>query len=219
MSRSNGDSHHAKTCQDNPSFLDCIATENESWAVQYDPETKRQSMQWTSKSSPSPKKFPLQMSKIKTTLITFFGQQGVIHKELVLEGQTGNSAFYVEVIGRLLKRTSRVRPQFRTESSWFLLHDKAPSHSTLVVKIFLANHGVVEISHPSYSPDLEPLDFFLLPTVKTALKGKRFQDVEDIKKNEKAELNAVPLEAFADSFQKRFEQCNKCTQVGGNYFE
>jgi hypothetical protein len=55
--------------------------------------------------------------------------------------------------------------------------------------------------------------------VKTALKGKRFQNVEDIKKNVTAELNAVPLEAFADSFQKLFERCNKCIQAGGDYFE
>jgi hypothetical protein len=41
--------------------------------------------------------------------------------------------------------------------------------------------------------------------VKTALKGKRFQDVEDIKKNVKAELNAISLKAFADCFQKLFE--------------
>jgi hypothetical protein len=33
-----------QTCQDNPSFLDCIVTGDESWAFQYDPETKRQSM-------------------------------------------------------------------------------------------------------------------------------------------------------------------------------
>jgi hypothetical protein len=38
--------------------------------------------------------------------------------------------------------------------------------------------------------------------VKTALKGKRFQDTEDIKENVTAELNAPPLEAFADCFQK-----------------
>jgi hypothetical protein len=41
----------------------------------------------------------------------------------------------------LLKRLSRVRPQFRAEGSWFLLHDNAPSHSALVVKIFLTKHG------------------------------------------------------------------------------
>jgi histone-lysine N-methyltransferase SETMAR len=87
------------------------------------------------------------------------------------------------------------------------------------VKIFLAEHGVVEISHSPYSPDLAPACFFLFPTMKTVLKGKMFQDVEDIKKNVTAELNAVPLEAFANSFQKRFERRNKCIQVGGDYFE
>jgi histone-lysine N-methyltransferase SETMAR len=77
------------------------------------------------------------------------------------------------------------------------LHNNAPSHSALVAKTFLAKHGVVEISHPPCSPDLAPEYFFLFPTVKTALKGKRFQNVEDIKKNVTAELNALPLEAFA----------------------
>jgi epoxyqueuosine reductase QueG len=55
--------------------------------------------------------------------------------------------------------------------------------------------------------------------VKTALKGKRFQDAEDIKKKVKAELNAVSLEAFAECFQNLFEGCNKCIQVGRDYFE
>jgi hypothetical protein len=55
--------------------------------------------------------------------------------------------------------------------------------------------------------------------VKTALEGKRFQDVEDIKKNVTVELNAVPLEAFADCFQKRYERCNKFSQLVGDYFE
>jgi hypothetical protein len=223
MSRSNGHSHHAKTsiqtCQDNPSFLDCIVTGDESWVFKYDPETKRQSMQWTSKSSGMPKKFHLQKSKIKTTLTTFFDTHGLIHKGFVPEGQIVNSAFYVEVIGRLLKRISPVRPQFREECSWFMLHDNAPSHSALVVKPFLAKHGIVEISHPPYSPDLAPADYFLFLTVNTTLKGKRFQDVEDNKKNVMAELNAVPFEVFADCFQKPFERCNKCIQVGGDYFE
>jgi histone-lysine N-methyltransferase SETMAR len=143
----------------------------------------------------------------------------VIHKEFVPEGQTVSSAFYVDVIERLLKGISRVKPQFRAEGSWFLLHDNAPSHSALVVKTFLAKHDVVEISHPPYSPDLAPADFFLFPSVKTALQWKRFQDVEDIKKNVMAELNTVPLEAFADCLQKLFGGCKKCIQVGRDYFE
>jgi hypothetical protein len=157
-------------------------------------------MQWTLKSSSGPKIFRLQNSKIKTTLNTFFDKQGVIHKEFVPEGQRANSVLYVEIIGRFLKLISRVRPQFRAEDSWFFFHENAPSDSALVVKILLAKQSVMEISHPPRYPDLAPADIFLFPTVKTALKGEMFQDVEDIKKIVTAELNAVPLEAFAGCF-------------------
>jgi hypothetical protein len=72
------------------------------------------------------------------------------------------------------------------------------------VKTFLAKHGVVEISHPPYSHELAPVDcFFLFPSVKTVHKGKRLQDVADIKKTVTAEMNAVLFEAFAD-FSKPF---------------
>jgi hypothetical protein len=49
-------------------------------------------------------------------------------------------------------------------------------------------------------------------------KKKGFQDAEDLKKTMMAELNAVPLAAFADYFQNFLKQFNKCTQVGRNYF-
>jgi hypothetical protein len=80
------------------------------------------------------------------------------------------------------------------------------------VKTFLAKHDVVEKRHSPCSP-------VLALTVKTVPKGKSFQDVVDIKKNVTDELNVVPLEAFAGCFQKLFERCNKCIQVGGDYFK
>jgi hypothetical protein len=46
---------------------------------------------------------------------------------------------------------------------------------------------------------------FIFPEVKTALKGKRFQDVEDIKKNVISELKAVPFKVFADSLRQFFK--------------
>jgi hypothetical protein len=47
---------------------------------------------------------------------------------------------------------------------------------------------------------------------------KRFQDAED-KINVMVELNAVPLDAFAECFQKFFKRFNKCIKVGGDYCE
>jgi hypothetical protein len=54
--------------------------------------------------------------------------------------------------------------------------------------------------------------------MKTALEGKRFQDAEDVKKNVKVEINAVPSEAFADCFQKLPKRFNKYFQVDGDYY-
>jgi hypothetical protein len=47
----------------------------------------------------------------------------------------------------------------------------------------------------------------------------RLSGNEDIKKNGKAELNSVLLEASVNCFQKPFKRHNTCTQVGGDYFE
>src|SRR6187551_2359503 len=37
-------------------FFNCVITGNESWIFEYDPETKRQSKEWHTSSSPRPKK-------------------------------------------------------------------------------------------------------------------------------------------------------------------
>jgi hypothetical protein len=47
-------------CDQDPSFLRTIVTGDETWCYQFDPESKRQSMEWRSPSSPRPKKSRLQ---------------------------------------------------------------------------------------------------------------------------------------------------------------
>jgi len=45
----------------------------------------------------------------------------------------------------------------------YVLHDDACGHSTMSVKYFLVNQGIMEMSHLHYSPDLLPPDCFLFP--------------------------------------------------------
>ncbi|XP_041374122.1 uncharacterized protein LOC121387162 [Gigantopelta aegis] len=52
-------------------LLDCVITGDEAWVFQYDLETKRQSLQWTTITSPRPKKARISRSKVKTMLIVF----------------------------------------------------------------------------------------------------------------------------------------------------
>lgn len=58
--------------QNEPDFLNSVVTGDESWMFEYDPESKRQSSEWHTKSSPRPKKARMSKSRIKTMLIVFF---------------------------------------------------------------------------------------------------------------------------------------------------
>jgi hypothetical protein len=63
---------------------------------------------------------------------------------------------------------------------------------------------------PRLLPDLARQSQFSLlqfrfPKVNSAFKGKGFQDDESMNKHVMVELNAVPLEAFDECFQKHFE--------------
>jgi transposase len=56
------------------------------------------------------------------------------------------------------------------------------------------------VPHPPYSPDLAPADFFLFPKLKTTLKGRRFQTIEEIQENAIKELHAITKSAFQEAF-------------------
>ena len=76
-------------------WMSTIITGDESWVFEYDPETKRQSMQWVEEGGERPKKARMSKSKVKSLLIAFFDIQGVVYHEYVPAGQTINAEFYL----------------------------------------------------------------------------------------------------------------------------
>ena len=71
-----------------------VMTGYERWVFQYDPEMKRQSMQWKTAESPRPKKARMSKSKIKVMLIAFFDQKSLVHHDFVAEDETVNQYYY-----------------------------------------------------------------------------------------------------------------------------
>jgi hypothetical protein len=94
-------------------------------------------------------------------LTAFFYAKVIIHYEFLTEKQPVNGKFYKDAIKRLIARVHCVRPEFQESGSWYLLHDNAPAHSSGVVTEFLAKREVSVSSHPPYSTDLAPADFFI----------------------------------------------------------
>ena len=117
-------------------FFKHVITGDETWILEYDPDTKLQNSERHTSNSPRPKKARMSKSKIKIMLICSFDSQGVVHKEFVPQGQTVDKQYYREVLERLIKRVYRVRPEIA--DTWMTHHDNAPCHTAISVNEFLA---------------------------------------------------------------------------------
>jgi transposase len=82
-----------------------------------------------------------------------------------------------------------------------LHHDNAPAHTALSVRKVLATKQITVLEHPAYSLDLAPIDFFLFPNIKEILKGRYFDDNDDIRGNTTAALKTIPQNHFQNCFE------------------
>jgi transposase len=79
------------------------------------------------------------------------------------------------------------------QGHWFLHHNNAPSHTSLVVQQFLAEKNISGIAQTPYSPDLAPSDFCLFHTLNVGLKEIYFATME---LNVTTEIQKIPKEAL-----------------------
>jgi len=200
-----------------PELMELVITGDESWFFQYDPETKRQSLEWRSRGSPRPKKALMSKSKLKCMLGCFFDSMSIVHKEWVPAGQTVNQYYYKDILERLGNRVMRVCPNITT--NWILYHDNAPAHAAFSVAQLLTSKGITVMPQPPYSPDLVPCDFFSFQKTKSAVKGHHFESTEDIRRSVMHTLNDIPQAAFQECYKQWQYRWKTCVQVQGMYFE
>ena len=142
-------------------FFKNLIIGDETCIFEYHPETKRQSSEWHTSNSPSPKKIKMIKSKIKSILICFFDSKGSVQKEFVPQGQIFNQQCYRDVLERLWKRVHRVRPEI---TDTLILHmDNTPCHTAKSANEFLTKTGIPGVLQSPYSPDLSSCVFSLSP--------------------------------------------------------
>ena len=56
---------------------------------------------------------------------------------------------------------------------------------------FLVKHQITQVTQPPCSPELVPCDFWLFPKLKSPLKGKRFQTIDEIQENTTGQLMTI----------------------------
>ena len=156
-----------------PEFFSRVITGDESWILEYGPETKRQSREWHTANSPRPKKARMSKSKITSMLICFCDSQEIVHKEFVPPGQTVNQTFYREVLERFRKRVAHVRPGIA--HTWMLHSDKAPCHTAISINEFLAGKSIPVVPQPPIRRISVPVTSFFIPPTQKPLERAPFQ--------------------------------------------
>ena len=60
------------------------------------------------------------------------------------------------------------------------LHDNARPHTAAKSVQKLTDIGFTVLPHPPYSPDLAPSDFYLFSPLKSAIRGRDFNEADEI---------------------------------------
>ena len=69
--------------------------------------------------------------------------------------------------------------------------------------------GIKTVSHPPYSPDLAPFDFWLFPKIS-------YKTIEEMKAVVTKVIDMLTQEDVHGALQKLLEWYNKCTAAGGD---
>jgi hypothetical protein len=96
--------------------------------------------------------------------------------------------------------------QLRLKGEWFLHRDNALMHTAMVIHELLAKKRIKLLSHPPYSPDLTPADYFLFPKLKKEMAGFTMTQ-EEFQKEWEGVLRKVSREEFAKAFVRCYERC------------
>ena len=67
--------------------------------------------------------------------------------------------------------------------NWWLAASSRQCTHCCIMQSFLVQHQITQLNQPPYSSDLAPCDFWLFSKLKSPLKGKRFQTINEIQEN------------------------------------
>ena len=160
-------------------FVERFLTKDKCWVHHFEPETKRQSMQWKHSTSLAPKKAKVVSSAEKVMASVFWDAKGIVFIDYLQKGKTINGEYYAKLLRELRQVIKSKRPGKLTKG--VLLHqDNAPAHKSLVAMSAVQDCGFELIDHPPYSPDLPPSNYFLFPNLKKHLAGKWYKSDDDV---------------------------------------
>jgi histone-lysine N-methyltransferase SETMAR len=118
-----------------------------------------------------------------------------------------------QLLKKLKKGFRRVRPKV------LLHHDDARPHTSLHTREAITMLQWTVLPHPPYSPDLAPSDYDLFRPLKDEIRGKKFEDDEEVISEVMRWLQQRPAEWYREGTQALTSLWRKAIDSEGDYVE
>ena len=157
-----------------------IVTGDETWIYYFTVSSKESNKTWVEVGENRPQITRTAQNSKKRMFCIFFSTDGIVARIVVPKGQTVTGKYYVNhVLPKVFENFKEITKR-KTVRHLMLQHDNAAPHKANIVKEYLSENKVKILSHPPYSPDLAPCDFFLFPKIKKELGGRSFSSIENL---------------------------------------
>ena len=195
-----------------------LVTGDETWLHHWDPDIKKESMQWKHPGSAPPKKFRNQPSASKVMATVFWDSKGIILIDYKPAGTSITGEYYANVI-KQLRVAIKEKRRGKLAAGVLLLHDNAPVHKSRVAQVAISECKFKQLNHLPYSPNLAPSDYYLFRNLKFHLHGTGFRDDDELKAATEAWFEDQIDDFYFKGIDCLKEKWAKCIEVKGDYIE
>lgn len=150
-------------------------------------------------------------------MIKIINDEGILFIDVLPKGVTINGAYYANLLDKLPEIFKQKRKS-KKFSKMKLLHDNARPHTSKLTTEKLQQLNLEQVSHPPYSPDPAPSDYFLFKNLKIFLQGKKFMSKEEVESAVLGFFDAKTKEFYREGFDKLLSKWKLCIESKGEYF-
>lgn len=198
-------------------FFRRIVTCDEKWIYFHNADNKKQ---WL---------YPGQIAKAvpkrdrfseKALLCVWWNYEGIIHFEVLPNREFINADVYCAQLERMYEVLSKKYPSLVNRKRIYLQQDNAKPHTARKTKEKIKElHGIELLPHPAYSPDLAPCDFHLFRSMAHFLRGRSFNNLEDIKTGCLEFFDSKDKGWYKSGIEQLANRWLKTVESHGIYFE
>ena len=168
-------------------FLKRLITGDEKWKKYENFKCKRS---WSKRGEVTQTTANPGLTASKVMQSIWWDWKGIVYYEILEPGQTVDSVLYCQQLTRLQEAIQKKRPELVNRKGVVFHHDNARPHTSLMTRQKLTELGWEVLTHPPYSPDLEPSDYHLFRSLQNFLGGKKMA-------NKRADENHVEVVSFS----------------------